>query len=60
MSERQSDKRVRRKPPVVAPNATLVPAKKYDYEVARDADREMFGDDADYLENAGIDNMGDK
>lgn len=50
----------RRKLPVVAPRATLVPVKKYEYEIARDADQEMFGPDADYLDNAGIDNVGSK
>lgn len=28
--------------------------------LAQDVDREMFGDDADYLRHAGIDDIGDK
>ena len=50
----------RRKLPVAQPAAKLVPVTRYEYEIARDVDREMFGGDAEYLDNAGIDNIGSK
>lgn len=28
----------------------LVPVEKYEYEIERDADREMLGEDADYFD----------
>lgn len=40
----------RRKMPHAEPKAKLVPVDKYDYEKARDADREMLGGDADHFD----------
>jgi len=47
----------RRKLPISQPKAKLVPVTKYEYEIARDADREMFGDEP---ERFGLDDIGNK
>jgi hypothetical protein len=40
----------RRKLRATASRAVIVPVKKYDYEIARDADREMLGSDATHFD----------
>jgi hypothetical protein len=53
----RDNKGKRRKLPQGEPKAKLVPVTTYDYELARDADREMLGSDAD---DFGLEDVGNK
>jgi hypothetical protein len=54
----QRDNRGKRRTlPPCNPKPKLVPITRYDYEIARDADREMFGDEP---ERFGLENIGNK